>query len=278
MHDRFVQTENTALHYTVVGSGNKTLLLFHGFGQSNEIFQPLAQALSSTYTLYIFDLYFHGKSKWANDETPLEKEEWKRIMNSFLVENMLEKFSVGGFSLGGKFAMTTVEAFPEKTEALFLIAPDGIKTSFWYSIATYPILFRKLFKSMITKPGRFKAIASVIQSIGLVDKGLIRFAEHQMNTQEKRNQVYYSWVVFRRIVFDLDKLAKLLNDHCIPVTMVTGRYDKVILSRNMNRFTEKLNHPQVEVLESGHNGLVVSDALANIMLKQANSTSEKKTR
>jgi len=270
MHDRFVQTENAALHYAVVGSGNKTLLLFHGFGQSNEVFQPLAQALSSTYTLYIFDLYFHGKSKWANDETPLGKEEWKKIMNTFLTENKLEKFSVGGFSLGGKFAMACAEAFPEKTDALFLIAPDGIKTSFWYSIATYPIMFRKLFKSMITKPGRFNAMANVIQSVGLVDKGLIRFAEHQMNTQEKRNQVYYSWVVFRRLVFDLDKLAKLLNDHRIPVTMVTGRYDKVILTRNMDRFTKKLNNPQVEVLESGHNGLVVSETLANIIVRQAN--------
>jgi pimeloyl-ACP methyl ester carboxylesterase len=269
MQDRFVQTENAALHYTKVGAGNKTLLLFHGFGQSNEVFQPLAEAVSSTYTLYIFDLYFHGKSKWANDESPLEKEEWKKILNTFLVENKLEKFSIGGFSLGGKFAMATAEAFPEKTEALFLIAPDGIKTSFWYSIATYPILFRKLFKSMITKPGRFDAIANAIQSLGFVDKGLIRFAEHQMNTQEKRNQVYYSWVVFRRLTFDLNKLAKLLNDHHIPVTMVTGRYDKVILTKNMDRLVKKLNSPQIEVLESGHNALVVSEALANIMIKQA---------
>ncbi len=273
MQDRFVQTENAALHYTSIGAGNKTLLLFHGFGQDNEVFQPLAHALSSTYTLYIFDLYFHGKSKWANDESPLKKEEWKKIINTFLSENMLERFSVGGFSLGGKFAMATVEAFPEKTEALFLIAPDGIKTSFWYSIATYPFLFRKLFKSMITKPGRFNAIANAIQSIGLVDKGLIRFAEHQMNTQEKRNQVYYSWVVFRRLTFDLNKLAKLLNAHHIPVTMVTGRYDKVILTRNMNGLVKKLNNPQVEVLESGHNGLVVSDALANIIISQASRVS-----
>jgi len=269
MQDRFVQTENAALHYTVVGTGNKTLLLFHGFGQDNEIYQPLAQALSSTYTLYIFDLYFHGKSKWANDETPLEKEEWKRIMSQFISENTLENFSIGGFSLGGKFAMATAEAFPEKTKALFLIAPDGIKTSFWYSIATYPFLFRKLFKSMITHPGRFNAIANVIQSVGLVDKGLIRFAEHQMNTQEKRNQVYYSWVVFRRLTFDLNKLAKLLNDHHIRVTMVTGRYDKVILTGNMDRLVKKLNNPQIEVLEAGHNALVVSEALANIMIQHA---------
>jgi pimeloyl-ACP methyl ester carboxylesterase len=269
MNDRFVETKNGTLHYTVVGTGNKPLLLFHGFGQHNEVFQPLAQALYKTYTLFIFDLYFHGKSKWASDEIPLEKAEWKKIMNTFLLENKLENFSVGGFSLGGKFAMATTEAFPEKTQALFLIAPDGIKTSFWYSVATYPILFRKLFKSMITKPGRFNAIASAIQSVGLVDMGHMRFAEQQMNTQEKRNQVYYSWVVFRRLNFDLDKLAKLLNDHHIPVTMITGRYDKVILTKNMNAFVEKLKTVQVEVLESGHNGLVVSNALANIIIRQA---------
>ncbi|HPM32324.1 MAG TPA: alpha/beta hydrolase [Chryseolinea sp.] len=268
MQDRFVQTENAILHYTVVGTGNKTLLLFHGFGQDNEVFQPLAQALSSTYTLYIFDLYFHGKSKWANDEQPLEKVEWKKIMNTFLSQNTIDAFFVGGFSLGGKFAMATAEAFPEKTKALFLIAPDGIKTSFWYSIATYPFLFRKLFKSMITNPGTFNALANVIQSIGLVDKGLIRFAEHQMNTQEKRNQVYYSWVVFRRMTFDLSKLAKLLNDHHIPVTMVTGRYDKVILTRNMNHFLEKLANPHIAVLDSGHNSLLNELKLPELFLSK----------
>ncbi len=273
MHDGFVQTENAALHYTVVGTGNKTLLLFHGFGQDNTVFHPLARALSTTYTIYIFDLYFHGKSTWVKDEHALEKKEWKKIMNTFLAENTLDEFSVCGFSLGGKFAMATAESFPEKTKALFLIAPDGIKTSFWYSIATYPFLFRELFKSMITKPGRFDAIANIIQSIGLVDKGLVRFAEHQMNTQEKRNQVYYSWVVFRRLTFDLDKLAKLLNDHRIPVTMVTGRYDKVILTKNMNGLVDKLNNPQVEVLEAGHNGLVVSEALATIILNRTQTIS-----
>ncbi len=267
MQDRFIQTENTALHYTVVGSGNKTLLLFHGFGQNSEVFQPLAKVLSSTYTVYIFDLYFHGKSKWANDETPLEKHDWEKIMNTFLSENQLEKFSVSGFSLGGKFAMATVEAFPKKTEAVFLMAPDGIKTSFWYRIATYPFLFRKLFKSMITKPERFNAIANVIRSIGLVDKGLIRFAERRMSTQEKRNQVYYSWVVFRRLTFDLNSLANLLNDNKISTSMITGRHDKVIQTKNMNQFLKKLNNPHIEILDVGHTGLISSKALADIFFQ-----------
>jgi len=256
MAERFLQYKNSSLHYETMGTGAKTLLMFHGFGQDHKAFQALSDTLIDVYTLYIFDIYFHGKSEWGYGESPLEKQHWKETVEAFLKERSIEKFSLAGFSLGGKFVLAILESFPEKLEAVFLLAPDGIKTSFWYSLATYPILFRRIFKSMVHHHGRFVAITRILHTLGLMDKGLLRFAEHQMNTEEKRRRVYYSWVVFRRLRFSMKAIASLINKNAIPLTLITGKYDKVIKPENMNRLLSRLTTYRLEIVDSGHNGLI----------------------
>jgi pimeloyl-ACP methyl ester carboxylesterase len=230
--------------------------MFHGFGQDNYSFFPLSQVISSQYTAYVFDLYFHGQSRWGHNEDPLEKEHWKCTLEKFFRQYEIDRFSLAGYSLGGKFVLATLEAFPEKTEGVVLLAPDGIKTSFWYSLATYPLAFRKIFKSMIDHPERFQTIARIFFRWGFVKKGVLKFAEYQMNTREKRARVYLSWVVFRHLKFDLDNIAKLINLHKIPLTVVVGQFDQVIKPKSMERLLSKVERYVFETPEVGHTGLV----------------------
>jgi pimeloyl-ACP methyl ester carboxylesterase len=255
LQENFINYEDSRLHYAKAGSGATPLLLFHGFGQNHQVFERWVPALGKEYSLYAFDLYFHGKSTWPG-RVALEKNDWKEIIQLFLKQEKIERFAVLGFSLGGKFAMTTAEAFPEKIIKLYLLAPDGIKTSIWYSLATYPIAVRYLFRSMILKPGRLHALAKVFRSLGIVDKGILRFAESQMDTEEKRRRVYYSWVYFRHLKFNLRQLANLLNTHQIPVIMIAGKYDKVIEAKNMNLLLRYVNNHRFEIIEAGHNDLI----------------------
>jgi pimeloyl-ACP methyl ester carboxylesterase len=256
MASNFFHFKNSILHYTTLGNGPQNLLMFHGFGQDNKSYHALSNVLSSQYTAYIFDLYFHGESRWGHGELPLKKTHWKETIHEFLKEKGIQNFSLAGFSLGGKFALTTLEAFPEKIKGIILLAPDGIKTSFWYSLATYPLFFRKIFKSMIYHPNRFQSIVKILHTWGLVDKGLLKFAEFQMNSKEKRTRVYYSWVVFRRLQVDLNKVAELINKHRIPLTVIVGQYDKVIQPKNMQRFLKKVDRYVFETPEVGHTGLI----------------------
>jgi pimeloyl-ACP methyl ester carboxylesterase len=254
--DQYVVHKGSRLHYAKTGNGDKHMLIFHGFGQDISVFEHFTETLARHYTFYVFDLYFHGQSTWAHGEETLTKKEWTETLSVFFRENFIEQFSVSGFSLGGKFVLATLESFSEKINQVFLIAPDGIKTSFWYSLATYPLFLRKFFKSMIFHPKRFLKIAGFLQRYGLVDKGLIRFAEHQMNSEEKRYRVYYSWVVFRHLTFDLGKIALLLNKNGIQLTVIVGRFDKVIEPENMKAFLDKVEKKRFEILESGHTGLI----------------------
>lgn len=254
-HRGFIRFQESELHYSRAGQGTVSLLLFHGFGQSSEVFLQHAKVLGEIYTVYAFDLFFHGNSVWPMREA-IEKPDWQIIMDTFLQQEGIDRFEVGGFSLGGKFALTTLEFFAPRIDRLILLAPDGIKTSFWYSLATYPIATRALFRSMILKPGRLHALVVLLRQLHLVDNGILRFAEHQMNTEEKRRRVYYSWVYFRHLKFNVKKVADQLNQNGIPLVLITGRFDKIITTANMKPFAGSVKNSQLLELEAGHNDLI----------------------
>jgi pimeloyl-ACP methyl ester carboxylesterase len=201
-------------------------------------------------------LYFHGQSIWGYNENTLEKNYWKRTLSHFFEQHQIKRFSIVGYSLGGKFVLATLEAFPEKTAAILLLAPDGIKNNFWYQLATYPLLSRKLFKSMIDHPKRFQSIARTLHKWGMVSNGVLKFSEFQMNTREKRARVYYSWVVFRHLTFNLNHIAHLINQHNIVTTIIVGQYDQVIKPGSMLRLLKKVNKYNFETPEVGHTGLI----------------------
>jgi pimeloyl-ACP methyl ester carboxylesterase len=254
------------LHYIKAGNGKQTMLFFHGFGQDHAVYIPIIQTLASDYTVYIFDLYFHGKSSWNNGEKPLDKRIWKEIVSQFLDENKIDSFSLSAFSLGGKFAFATAEAMPEKCKQLFLIAPDGIDTNLWYNFATYPYVSRSLFKSLILNHQRFLSILKFFSKFDSIDKGLIRFADYQMNSEEKRKRVYYSWVVFRRLTFNHRKLAKILNDAKIRVTIVIGKYDPVINPAAVKKFANMIKDVNFALVDAGHTGLLTREIFKTYLL------------
>lgn len=234
------------LNYTRSGAGEKIMLTFHGYGQDNSIFEKY-----TGYTFYHIDLFFHGKSIWNKGEEPLEKREWKKLIEDLLTQNNIQSFSLLGFSMGGKFALATLEAFPNKINEIILLAPDGIKTSAWYSLATYPIAFRNFFKSMIANHTRFLRIARTAKKLGLIDNGVLRFVETQMDSEEKRKRVYYSWVVFRHLEFDIERIKRLMKENDIELKLYVGQYDKIIKANDMKRLTSK-----IEILDAGHNDII----------------------
>lgn len=256
MQGQFFDFRETKLYFNRIGTGKKNLLLFHGFGQDHQAFKKIEEQIQQEYTIYSFDIFFHGLSQWNKGEQPLEKFFWKDLVAEFLKIYEIQSFSLLGFSMGGKFALAILEAFPERTDRIFLLAPDGIKTNFWYSLATYPTAFRKIFKSMIHQPQRFKAIENFAVTIGLIDKGIVRFIESQMDTPEKRSRVYHAWVVFRHLKFDMKEIAATMNSNKIKVLVIVGKYDKIITTENMDHLVKKLNDYRLEILETGHNGVI----------------------
>ncbi len=257
--------QNAKLNYSKSGNGDRNMILFHGFGQNNNAFKFIAASLTDEYTLYSIDLFFHGRSVWSDGEKPLAKAYWKEILTKFCNENNITSFSLVGFSLGCRFVLASIEAFPNRIENVFLIAPDGIKTSFWYSLATQHGFCRDIFKSFTHHPARFQFLANILSGLQLMDKSLIRFAKHQMETEDKRKKVYYAWVVFRYLSFDLKEFARLANNYNIGFTFIAGTKDPVIKVKSLRLFQKLLKNSKIELIETGHLGILKHERLIELL-------------
>lgn len=251
----FVQEGKARLFYQVYGSGERVVLAFHGYGQDHSHFQTIAAALPQI-KLIAFDLFFHGRSVLPKKDMPLQKDYLARIITKFLEQHHIDRFSLLAFSMGGKFAFTLLEYFPDKVDRLLLVAPDGISTSFWYSLATYPGWLQGLFKRTVVRPARFFTFINWLEKRRLVDRGLIKFAAYQMNSTQKRLRVYKSWVGYRALTFDIRKIVRILNSRQVPLTLILGEYDQVISGKRLQVFARNVNNCQVVVLKTGHTFLL----------------------
>ena len=244
------------LPFTQLGSGPRILLAFHGIGQDGtSCFAPALKSLYPHYTIYAFDLPFHGQHSDAAFEV-ISKAEWKNSIAHFLHQNNISRFDITGFSIGGRFALATLEAFPEKIDNAFLIAPDGVSEHPMYALATRIPPARWIYGWLMRHPGVFFPGVRVARTLKLASKSLVRFTQQVLNTPEKRQTIYRSWVAFRDLRFDIPKLAKTAKTNGVTIYLFAGVYDSLLKPKAVKKLAELLPENQYIELKSGHTRLV----------------------
>jgi pimeloyl-ACP methyl ester carboxylesterase len=257
----FLETSFGHLAYKKHGSGKNIHLLFHGFGQNMKAYDSFLPLKQENDCYLVFDMFYHGQSSWKSVNQKLTKEIWREIMVLLMEKENFEKFHLVGYSMGGKFCLITYELFPNFVKSLLLMAPDGIKTGFWYNMATFPGFLNKLFKHVVFHPERFFRTMDFFHGLGLLQNSLIKFVKSQMGTRTMRAQVYFTWNVFKPLKPDLGQIIKMIRLNQTPIFLFTGAYDKMITSENLSRFSSKIPHITLHELNSGHNTLIVETSI-----------------
>lgn len=251
--------EDSRLTYSVFGNGPAILLAFHGFGQSHRVFQPLVNTVGDRFTILAIDLFLHGSRYVGSHKAGnplLTKTDWQRLLRAFLRERTIDRFSLMGFSLGGRFALATVEAFADRLDELILIAPDGITRSFWYRLATTSGTGRSLFRFVLRRLPLLHSIGHGLVRLELLNRTAMRFAEISLATPEQRDLVYQTWTQFRLIRPDLIKVSSQLNQRPVWVQFMTGAFDRIVPGWYMLPLTDRLRRYELTVLKTGHNHLI----------------------
>lgn len=256
------------LAYQKMGTGRETVLIFHGFGQSFRDMLAFDQLREPGQKFLYIDLFYHGKSHWANATNPLTKSVWKEIIFDLQKQEDFQDFHLIGYSMGGKFSLFTFELLSDQVKSFTLLAPDGIKTGLWYSMSSYPNYFHPIFKRVVFKPQRFFGIMEGLNSAGLAGKSLVKFVQTQMETRSKRAQAYFVWKVFGGIQLQLGQIIRLARKKNTPITLFIGEFDKMVSSENLERFSSKIPQLQKIILPVGHGGLI--EAAANFLRSKKN--------
>lgn len=250
--------EEYTLEYEEWGNGDQCYFFFHGFGRATsdaEVFFPL---LKPHHRLISVHLFFHGKSKMPKtslEQRPPSKEKWKEIFGAFCKHLGVINFHLVGYSMGGRVAMVTALLFPENTQSMLLLAPDGLKINRIYQFASGTILGRKMYKGIIENPKTLFGLSAFLNKVRILNDKLHRFVHVHLDTNEKRQLVYDAWLAHRFLFPQLETLAKWMDESNKPVHFVFGEYDSIIRVRLGIRFSKKVKTPKekwLHTLPLGH--------------------------
>lgn len=254
-------SEIKILHHYKLGHGPKILLAYHGIGQTGfTCFQSFSELLGDHYTIYAFDLFFHGQSKGVhgNDDFShqdiVTKKLWKKLISEFLEENQIDRFDIAAFSMGGRFALATLEEFSNKIENAFLIAPDGVSEHPLYTLASRFWPTRKIFHCVLQNPDILIKSANLFEKLGLIHKSLIRFTQFMLADPKRQETIYRSWLAFRMLKFDIPAVYKKLDG--TKVYLFIGKYDKLLKAKDVKKLSVLLPEDRYFLLAAGHGSLV----------------------
>jgi pimeloyl-ACP methyl ester carboxylesterase len=246
-----------ALEYTTIGNGEKTIFYFHGYGKSLQEFYDYEFTRLNEFTVYAFNFFHHGNSVYPSTKihtNTLTKEEFSKIIGAFIHEKSIDKFGLIGYSMGGKICLNILEIFPEKTSFIVLSAPDGIKKNFWYLFTSKNKLGNRIYKKGIENPKSIFNVINFFKRWKFIDEKMANFAIGNLETKEKRLQVYTVWMTMRNLEPKVKTVISLIKKYKIPVCLNYGRYDKVITHKKGLGFAYKTQpFSTFNFIEKGHN-------------------------
>ena len=262
MKHQVSESDKACLHFRQYGKGQKVLLCFHGFGQDHQVYRILEDRFGADYTIFSFDLFYHGQSFWHDKSEPILQKDWEQMMIQFLEEHQIKQFSVVGYSMGARFALALYNGMPKRINQLVLLAPDGISKSLTYWFMTSFSSTRKLLRYLVINPQPYRRLLLILLRLRLVDKGVLKFSETQMQTRVMRRRVYYTWVMFRNLYASSTITAKNINENATDLKIVMGEFDKVI---GLESIKPLLKHfpKSLMYLSIGHTGLLKAWANAS---------------
>jgi pimeloyl-ACP methyl ester carboxylesterase len=133
-----IQTEGATLHVRVGGQGPAVVLL-HGFGDTGDMWAPLAADLARDHTVVVPDLRGMGLS--SQPVGGYDKRTQAADIRSVLTTLGIDRSAIVGHDIGTMVAYAYAARYPEKTEKLVVMdAPvPGIPP--WDSIVRLPALW-----------------------------------------------------------------------------------------------------------------------------------------
>lgn len=248
-----------SLHYIKYGTGPTIWLALHGIGQDASCFAPFGERLAQTQTIYSLNLPFHGPDADGLDaEWPvtITKPYWQRLLADFLSTHQIDRFSVAGFSMGGRFALVTAELFTDRIDQLILLAPDGVTDDPWFRTATSTRAGQAVLRFMLNHTGFFHQVGTGLVRLKLLKPGLLRFAEATLKTPAQRTQIYRSWTAFHPLTIDVPALAQRLRTQQVAVCLILGKFDAVLPAAYTQPLLRALPECRLVVLPTGHTSLV----------------------
>ncbi len=246
----FIAYRHSRIHYYRFGYGPSWVCCFHGYGEDGSRFKLFEKELGEQYTLIAIDLPFHGKTDW-NQGLLLTPEELFEIIRLILPK--ATEITLMGYSMGGRVCLELLASFPTIFNKLVLIAPDGLYKNPWQKLSTQTLIGNRIFAFSMQHPGWLFTLMHLAGRLGLFNKSIIRFVHHYLDHAHERETLYQRWTTMRLFRPSLSQLKKIIYHHQIPLYLIFGKYDRVIVAKHGYSFQKGMeSFIHVTEIVAGH--------------------------
>jgi pimeloyl-ACP methyl ester carboxylesterase len=254
----FIDVEGLQVHYKMVGHGEPTVVLLHGFAASVFSWRKVMDPLGKVGTVIAFDRPAFGLTErpmpgeWGN-ENPYSPEAQADLTVALMDELGVEKAVLVGHSAGGTIALLTALRYPARVEALVL------EDAAVYDYAATPEWLAPLLR---TAPLR-RLGPLLVRSVTLWGEAVIREAWSDPNkitveliSDYKKPLQAENW---DRALWELVSarhplgLEERLDEVSVPALVITGEDDRIVPMRNSERLAAELPAAELVVIPNcGH--------------------------
>lgn len=120
-----VQLEDRWVHYSVTGSGPRTIILVHGWGCNQTVWKEQVPSLCRSYRVITFDLPGHGQSD-APARGAFSMDLFTSATDAVVRQAGAERVVLAGHSMGALIGLRYAAIHPENSVALVLA--EGVLT------------------------------------------------------------------------------------------------------------------------------------------------------
>lgn len=244
--------EHSTFSYLKGGRGEQILLCLHGFGEEADTFSFLEHRLGDAFTIYAIDFPWHGQTKWEKSLT-FPVKGMIQLLQTIIADFEHQKMHLLCYSMGGRVGLSLLERIPNQIQKAVFLAPDGLKLNFWYWLATQTWPGNGLFKVTMENPKWFAWLVDAMKRFGWINMSVAKFVHAYIDNKQMRDDLYRIWTTMRKFRPQLQRVKQNIIRHQIPVWMLFGEFDRVIVAASGYKFQNGLNElVQVDVLKSGH--------------------------
>jgi pimeloyl-ACP methyl ester carboxylesterase len=227
------------VHYRDEGPRDgPALVLLHGYSASLHAWEPWVRTLSDDYRVITLDLPGHGLTR-TRQPYAAGREGYEAIVDQLTTRLGVQRFTLGGNSMGGGVAWRYALAHPDRIEGLVLVDAAG-----WPSVSPErPLIFkilqtapgRAVLKNIDTRPLIRQGLRDAYLDPGLVTPRLVDRYVELARAPGHRDILLSLQTGDRRVA-----TPKLLATIKAPTLVMFGQGDKVIPASDGQRFASAM--------------------------------------
>lgn len=255
---QFIKVGSVSLHYKQYGDGDPVFILLHGTLANTYTWREVVAPLSKLGSVIVYDRPPFGLAsrpmpgEWT-DESPYSYKSQTDLLVSMMDAMEIEQAILVGNSMGGSIAAYTAQRYPERVQALILLAPGqtahGVPAPVGALLAT-PQLRRVgpyFIQSQVEKFGEDLLVQSWHDSskIETEDRDAYRVLLQLQNWDRALWELLIAARPFEAIL-DFETIA-------MPTLLITGDDDQVIGTETNMQLADKIPNADLVVIPNcGH--------------------------